>query len=144
MAGRPRAQTSSGKRPSPKLGSQGRSGWLDFSDYLVHFAKGEKGYDTVMSILGKRVIRRGPSPFGSALKNQAVVDDETQRVVCLSEIPLGFLHRIVKRRKTLFGVGFHKRFILSNGGAPLWYLERGSPQQRAVNALVKHAAHSPA
>jgi len=108
-------------------------------DYVVHFAKGGRGYDTIMSILWSRVIKRGPDPFGCATKNKAV-DAESQRAVCLSETPLGYLQRIVERRGTSFGVGFHKRFVLKKGGAPLWYLELGSPQQKAVLELMRRAS----
>lgn len=125
----------------PKLGTLGREQWLDLSDYLVHFAKGDKGYDTIMSILWTRVIKRGLKPFGCAARTKAV-PPESQRVVCLSETPLGFLHRIVERRGTKFGIGFHKRFVLKNGGAPLWYLELGTPQQKAVAALMRLASKS--
>lgn len=117
------------------LGSQGSADWLDLSDYVVHFARGDDGYATMLAVLGEGVVKCGPSPFGCARRIEGL-DAESQRVVCFSEIPLGFLHRIVRRRKTSFGVGFHKRFILDRGGAPLWYLELGTPQQLAVSELM--------
>lgn len=98
-----------------------------------------EGRRRLLAILGGGVIKRGAAAFGCATKNK-MLDPESQRVVCFSEIPLGFLHRIVKRRETPYGIAFHKRFVLRNGGAPLWYLELGTPQQRAANDLVKRAS----
>jgi hypothetical protein len=134
----------------PKLGSRGKASWLDQSDYLVHVVKADRGgagdgYDTIMSILGKGVIARGPKPFGCAATRKGVEPD-SQRVVCFSETPLGFLHRLAERRRTRYGIGFHQRFISKHGGARLWYLEAGSAQQRAISAQMKRASkpHDPA
>lgn len=129
------------KRPTPKLGAFGRGEWLDLSEYVVHFTKGDgrdDGYQTMLSILGEQLLKRGPTAFGAA-KDKRSVDPESQRVVCFSETPLGFLDRIVKRRKSAYGIGFHKRYLLKKGGGPLWYLQLGTPQQRALATLIKRA-----
>jgi hypothetical protein len=127
------------KKRTPKLGTLGGANWLDLSDYLVHFAKGEDAFRTMLAILSRRVLKRGPSPFGCAVKHPQV-DMDTQRAVCLSEIPLGFLHRLVKRRGTKYGIGFHKQFVLKSGGAPLWYLQRGTPQQKIILDMMRRAS----
>lgn len=46
----------------------------------------------------------------------------------------------MERRGTRYGIGFSKQFILKKGGAPLWYLQRGTPQQKLVAALMKQAS----
>lgn len=122
------------------LGSHGQPDWLDLSDYLVHFAKGDddKGYETTISILWDGIVKRGDAPFGIARKVPKVA--ERQRAVCFSETPLGFVRRLVERRGTRFGIGFHKGFVQAQGGAPLWYLRHGSPQQRAVQELMERAS----
>jgi hypothetical protein len=121
------------------LGAHGHPDWLDLSEFVVHFTKGDddSGYNTIMSILWARVLRRGPNPFGAARKIAFLA--ESQRAVCFSEAPLGFMDRIAKRRNSRYGIGFHKRFILDRGGAPLWYLEWGTPQQIAVKATMDQA-----
>lgn len=121
------------------LGSRGNKGWLDLSDYVVHFTKGgeDKGYETVMSILWQQRLARGPSAFGAATRVSEIA--ETQRVVCFSEVPVGFLERISLRRKSKYGIGFTKRFLLDRGGAPLWYLEHGTPQQQALSRIIDEA-----
>jgi hypothetical protein len=128
--------------PKPKrlrLGTRGKKDSLDLSDFLVHFAKGDAGYNTVMSILWSQVVKRGATPFGCAARQKGL-DLDTQRAVCFSEAPLGFLHRLVHRRGTRYGIGFSKKFILERGGAPLWYLQRGTIQQGLVAAMMRSAS----
>jgi len=118
------------------LGAHGHSEWLDLSDYVVHFTK-RMDFGAILSILGNQVLLRGPSAFGAAKNYPTLL--ESQRAVCFSEVPLGFLGRLAERRGSPYGIGFHKRFILANGGAPLWYVEFGSPQYHAVQALMQSA-----
>jgi hypothetical protein len=122
------------------LGTRGHASWLDVSDYVVHFTKGndDTAYQTKMAIIWEGLLRRGPESFGIARRFTAIA--ETQRAVCFSEIPLGFLHRIVERRGTKYGVGFHKTFVQRNGAAPVWYVEHGSPQHAAIKAQIDRAA----
>jgi hypothetical protein len=121
------------------LGAHGHSEWFDLSDLVVHFTKGgdTQGYKTIMSILGQRRLLRGPGAFGAARDIHEVA--ESQRVVCFSEVPLGFLDRIAKRRDSKFGVAFHKRFVLDHGGAPIWYLEHDTPQQVTFARMIQDA-----
>ena len=134
-------RSNAGKRDTQvKLGAFGKSDWLDLSEYLVHFTKGSEtsdGYQAMMSILASGRLRRGDAPFGLGKSVKAL--RESQRVVCFSETPLGFLKRLVLRRKSPFGIGFHKRFLLEKGAAPLWYLQRGTPQHAAMMTLIKRA-----
>ena len=117
------------------LGAHGNPEWLDLSDYVVHFTKGgaQAGYETVMAILGQRRLVRGPGMFGAARFFELAA---SQRAVCFSEVPLGFLKRLAERRQSLYGLALSKRFILSRGGAPVWYLENGTPPQRALEAVI--------
>jgi hypothetical protein len=121
------------------LGAHGHSEWVDLSDFVVHFTKGgdAQGYSTVMSILSQRRLLRGPNPFGAARDVPELA--ESQRVVCFSEVPLGLLDRIVERRKSKFGLAFRKRFLLDQGGAPVWYLEHDTPQQVAFVRTMQDA-----
>jgi hypothetical protein len=117
------------------LGTQGNPDWLDVSDYVVHFTKGgeQVGYETIMAILWQRRLVRGPGMFGAARFMELA---QSQRAVCFSEVPLGFLGRLAARRQSRYGLAFAKRFVLSRGGAPVWYLEHGTPQQQALENLV--------
>jgi hypothetical protein len=122
------------------LGSRGNPGWLDLSDYVVHFTKGgdAAAYDAIMSILWHQVLRRGETPFGiAAVRHKVLEVAESQRSVCFSETPLGFLERVAKRRRSSYGIVFAKRFLLELGGAPLWYLEDGTAPQIAMSALIE-------
>lgn len=125
------------------LGTTKNPGWTDLSGFVVHFTKGGAGlspYDTSLSILWQRELRRGPLPFGAARHIVGVA--ESQRAVCFSEVPLGYLSRIAQRRQSRYGIGFTKRFILDHGGAPIWYLEQGTPAAAAFSAMVNNAAKS--
>jgi hypothetical protein len=56
-------------------------------------------------------------------------------VICFSEIPLDMLDRLIDRR-SLYGVGFSKAFIVSNGGGPLWYLDNEGEQAPIIRAQI--------
>jgi len=122
------------------LGAHGRRDWLDLSDYAVHFTKGnaERGYEIVTSILWQQVLTRGPGPFGAARSYPTLT--ESQRAVCFSEVPLGFLGRLATRRGSPYGIGFKKGFLAKHGGGPLWYVDYGSPQHSAILQLMANAA----
>jgi hypothetical protein len=111
----------------------------DFSQFVVHFTKpdDEMGYRVKMRILSSRVLLSGPDSFGAA----RLVDGlgESQRCVCFSEIPPGFLHRLADRRGSRYGIGFRKRFIIDSGGAPIWYVEDGTQQHASIGAMIAAA-----
>jgi hypothetical protein len=115
--------------------------WQDMSDYVVHFTKAtpnNTAYDNIMSILWNRVLYA--NPFGIARRSAPNID--TQACVCFSEAPLHLLERIAQKRGG-YGIGFTKRFILENGGGPIWYVERGESADKAVRALIRQAIQSP-
>ena len=121
--------------------AQYRPEWHDMSNFVVHFASAQKvqrAYDVVMSILGKRTLR-AVNPFG--LARQIAPDPVTQSTVCLSEVPLHLLARLAKRRSS-YGLGFTKHFILERGGGPIWYVEYASPSHRAIQGLIDRALAS--
>lgn len=118
------------------LGFRGNEDWLDVSDFVVHFTRGESAYHRMLSILGEGRLQPGDSPFGCARNVLEVA--ASQRSVCLSEIPLGFLGRLIKRR-SLYGIGFTKTFMTAKGGAPVWYLEHGSAPHRTMTELINRA-----
>ncbi|MBK8295134.1 MAG: hypothetical protein IPK93_10310 [Solirubrobacterales bacterium] len=108
------------------------------SDYVVHLTKdepgGASGYNSWIGILGDGELRAGPLPFGAA-KNIPELT-ELNRCVCFSEIPLDMLDRLVSRRSE-YGIGFHKDFIVQQGGAPLWYLDRAGPRAQHIGDEIK-------
>ena len=118
-----------------------RTEWHDMSNFVVHFASeqdGQNAYDVVMSILGERNLRAA-SPFGIARNNAP--DLTTQFAVCLSEVPLHLLARLAERRSS-YGLGFTKQFILERGGGPIWYVEYESPSHHAIQDLIDTARSS--
>jgi hypothetical protein len=111
------------------------------SDYVVHFTRedgGRTAYTNIMGILSAGVIR-ARNPFGIA---RPTAPAGTQHAVCFSEIPMHLVTRLAARRGD-YGIGFTKAFLLERGGAPIWYLERGSPTALAVNQLVSMALSTP-
>ena len=115
----------------------GHDDWLDMSDFVVHFTRpddGRSGYQNSLSILGGGRID-ALNPFGSAT-NLPLGD--TQDCVCFSEIPLGYLNRLVSRRSR-FGVGFHRSTLIERGGGRVWYLDPYTPQSAAFREMVRLA-----
>ena len=151
------------------MGYRGRDHWHDMSDYVVHFTKpiepepppapehlgrlsraefvaavryrsqvDATGYDPWVSILGGRELTAGPKPLGAARRVPGIED--SQRVVCFSEIPLDMLDRLIERR-SFFGLGFAKEFLVAKGGAPLWYLDKDGDQAPIIRAQIdEHVA----
>lgn len=128
------------------LGARGHSDWLDVSEHVLHFTKGgdQVGYETIMRILSERVLRRGPGAFGlgrrAAERVPALLD--SQRAVCLSEVPIGFTQRLAERRASSFGLAFSKQKIMELGGSPVWYVPWNGPQHKALKRLVKAAENA--
>jgi hypothetical protein len=116
--------------------------WEDISEHVVHFTKAthdRDDYDNMMGILWDRVLKAG-GPFGFA-KNMAP-DRNSQQSVCFSEIPLHRLERLADKRGD-YGIGFTKRFLIAEGGGPVWYVEKDGPTYAALQQLVKRAADMP-
>lgn len=99
--------------------------------------KDRSGYSPWISILGAGKLRPGSKPLGVARQIPELIDHHC--VVCFSEIPLDMLDRLIERR-SLYGVGFRKDFLVARGGAPLWYLDKDSPQGQLVYDLVQSRA----
>jgi hypothetical protein len=146
------------------MGYRGRDHWHDMSDYVVHFTKPVEakpplppkdpgrlshsefvatvryrshvqatGYHPWITMLGQCELEAGPKPLGAARRVPGI--EETQRVVCFSEIPLDMLDRLIDRR-SLYGVGFTKEFLVAKGGAPLWYLDKEGEQAPIIRAQI--------
>lgn len=121
-----------------QLGFKGKTQWLDASDFLVHFTKGASdsdAYNNMLSILGSQMLTRGQKPFGIASSSD-VAPPGSQKSVCFSEVPLGFLDRIAGRRSK-YGIGFRKRVLSNKGAAPVWYLEEEGVQAKALRELMR-------
>jgi Putative abortive phage resistance protein AbiGi, antitoxin len=119
------------------LGYFGRSDWQDMSEYVVHFtADTDDGSAerNLHAILTAGQLRLGPNRFGAARRLDALGD--SQRSVCFSEIPLGFLDRLVERRSR-YGIGFSQDLILAAGGARVWYVDKDTPVARAFDRLLQ-------
>lgn len=122
---------------APLLGYRGKHEWLDMSDFLVHLIrKGDGAYRGFMSILAGGVLKPGPKAFGAAREM-----GESQRSVCFSEVPLGFLTRFMASRSTM-GIAFHKSIAVARGCAPVWYVRPKSKPFSAVKKLIAEAKAS--
>lgn len=106
------------------------------SEYVVHFTKDsdeQSAYQNMMSILGVGELRPGGS-FGAGRGLGALGD--SQRCVCLSEVPLGSLKRLVDRRSR-YGIAFTQEFLSDRGGARVWYVDKDTAAHEAFEALKK-------
>lgn len=110
----------------------------DMSDYVVHFTKkigGHMAYENALSILGNRTIRAS-NPFGAA-KNETWLGN-TQKFACLSEVPLHELKRLADKRSR-YGLGFRKDFVVARGGGPIMYAYKDTPHQQALSMSMAKA-----
>ncbi|WP_162908122.1 abortive infection system antitoxin AbiGi family protein [Allorhizocola rhizosphaerae] len=121
-----------GEIPQHLLGYRRDPKWRDMSDYLVHFTKSE---EDLVSILQDGEIRAG-GPFGSATNLEERL--RSQKSVCLSEIPLDQLNRLMARHGR-YGLGFTRDYVRQQGGARVWYLDHGTPAHVAFNEMVRQA-----
>ena len=114
------------------LGYRGNSSWRDMSEYVVHFC-GTR--EVLLRVLTDGYVE-GQSPFGWARdfelerqdalrRNEPLHGYPTQKSVCLSEVPLDLLDRLVDRHG-VWGLGFTKKAVVEDGGAPVWYVEMDS------------------
>ncbi|KRF36654.1 hypothetical protein ASG94_04295 [Nocardioides sp. Soil805] len=116
------------------LGYGGHHEWRDMSEYLVHLT------DSLASLAS--IFRSGTvearTAYGAVCKHEAL--RESQRVVCLSEIPLDHLSRLAEKHGS-YGVAFRKTTLRDHGATPVWYLERGNPVQQHLFEMVREAAY---
>jgi hypothetical protein len=118
--------------PEHLLGYRFDPKWRDMSNFVVHFTETE---ENLQAILQSGEIRAG-GPFGSA-RNLDLVRD-SQKSVCLSEIPLDQQIRLMQRHGR-YGLGFTRDFIRRLGGARVWYLDQDSPVEIALNEVKRQA-----
>lgn len=83
-----------------ELGYQGNVDWQDMSDYLVHFVGGREAtpdqrFDVLRKVVQDQELKPGIGGFGFA-KGWAS-PQHTQRSICMSEVPLTYLARLVSR-----------------------------------------------
>lgn len=115
------------------LGYGGHADWRDMSEYVVHLTAAE----TLTKVLELRALEPA-GPLGT-VRNLVEVAD-SQHAVCLSEIPLDQLDRLVERHGA-YGLGFRKTFVRDKGGAPVWYLNRDTPVADLFQEVIREAMH---
>jgi hypothetical protein len=120
--------------------------WEDMSNFVVHFTRQKPspprtpydGYDDIISILTSRRIE-ARNPFGMARSAMpAALDPDSLKTVCFSEVPLHQLSRLTARRSP-YGVGFTKEFMVARGGGPIFYAYSGTPHAQALRDLLEDA-----
>jgi hypothetical protein len=122
-------------RPPAEPKEKGRRSLSELFNGLRHLREQDRtGYFPWREIIGGQELRAGTKPLGIARWVQEV--KPLHRVVCFSEIPLDMLDRLHTRR-SLYGLGFRKDFIISKGGAPLWYLDKESAQASIWYAHIR-------
>jgi hypothetical protein len=98
-------------------------------------AQDKTGYSNIMSILWEGRIEPFAEPHGAGKDVPEVAD--AHRSAALSEIPLHLLDRLVKHR-SLYGIGFSQDFLVTRGGARVWYIEAGGAPAQAIHRQVEH------
>ena len=109
------------------------------SEYAVHFTKDDattSAYCVMINILATGQLKAS-GPFGAARRLDALGD--TQEAVCFSEIPLDKLDRLVERRSS-FGIAFKQGFLVSKGGARVWYVDNEGQVARTLRGMVSSRA----
>jgi hypothetical protein len=123
---------------SLSTGYRGNPVWSDMSEYAVHFTKPAgplSPYDVMINILWEGRIN-AVMPLGAAWKLTSLGD--SQKSACFSEIPLDLLERLIERR-SLYGTGFGQDFLVAQGGARVWYLDKDGAAATSFNALIASA-----
>ncbi len=120
------------------LGYRGNPAWRDMSEYVVHFTHGRQ--DLVDMLLHDRIEAR--KPFGWAREVDGEEAIPTQKSVCLSEVPLDMLDRLVGRHGS-YGLGFRKTDLIQDQAAPVWYVEMDTHLANALDRLCWAAKEDP-
>jgi hypothetical protein len=120
------------------LGYRGNPAWRDMSEYVVHFTPQRQ--DMVDMLLNDRI--EAGKPFGWAREVEKEDDTPTQKSVCLSEVPLDMLDRLVGRHGS-YGLGFRKVDLIQDQAAPVWYVEMDTRVANAVDRLCSAAEADP-
>jgi hypothetical protein len=127
------------------IGYRGHSNWIDMGEFVVHFTRarglpkgdGSRPYWDHLSILWDGCLKPSDRRLGAADSDMRLGD--SQRSVCFSEVPLGFVERLAKRRGSPYGIGFTQDFVRSQGAARVWYLDKDEPAAWAFQQVM--AAH---
>lgn len=102
------------------VGYRGNPSWRDMSDFLVHFTHTK---DELKQIFDDACVKAS-GPFGAA-KGIGSPALPPQKSVCLSEIPLDYLDRLVDRHGS-YGIGFRKAWAIEKNATRVWYLDKDS------------------
>ena len=114
--------------------------WDDLSDYVVHLTRDQgpmRGpeFSLVDILRGQIIEARNKFGIGRAFEH-------CPPVVCFTEAPLHQLRRVAERR-SFYGFGFRKSFILASGGNPVFYAygDRGDALAEIMLGAQHHADH---
>lgn len=116
--------------------------WTDMSNWLIHFTNGKDNIDPYLQIMG--ILSSGiinPGSFG-LFRDKAPIGSQP-KVCCLSEIPPSNWNRLALHRKSVYGIGFKKDFILNQGGNPIWYIWKGSESYQLIKKLFDESILKP-
>ena len=140
----------SGITRTPEFWSENVSAFWRESAYLDGhvrlrgaFRKGLRGQESLRQHAGHpryRVIR-ARNPFGIA--RTKAPDIASQKAVCFSEVPLHLLGRLADKRSE-YGIGFGKAFVLHHKGNPILYAYKDQPVTQAIHKLVTSAGKNAA
>ncbi len=114
-------------------------------EFVVHFTRarglpkgdGSRPYWDHLSILWDGCLKPSDRRLGAADSDMRLGD--SQRSVCFSEVPLGLVERLARRRGSPYGIGFTQDFVRSQGAARVWYLDKDEPAAFAFQQVM--AAH---
>lgn len=119
------------------LGYRGNPDWRDMSDFLVHFVGGRDAsmddrHTLLCTILESGRLVPGADGFGFTKGWKAPT--HSSRAVCMSEVPLTYLARLVNRHGS-FGIGLRKADVRELGGQRVWYVDANTELMAALDEL---------
>lgn len=113
--------------------------WDDMSPYVVHFTKTDPTRNAAhnsISIAASCMLE-AENRHGIGKSYMA-----SPKTVCLSEVPLHQLRRLAQRRSR-YGIGFLKEFVVSKGGGPIMYAYNGTAHAAALREAVEENIDDP-
>jgi hypothetical protein len=119
------------------IGGASGAGTTGNTEYLVHLTQQTlkwTAYAVLYSIVRDMELKAGPEPFGAA--RDLPEGFPSQRSTCLSELPLTQLDELIERRSP-YGLGFTKSFIIDRGGARVWYVDRDTSLGQEIYRQTK-------
>lgn len=114
-------------------GNVASSGARDAPPILIHLTYAPYALEAILS---ERMLRAS-SPLGAVHRHDQLGPSQT--AISLSEIDLTEVHRLASRHGA-YGLAFQRSWVQQRGGAPVWYLPRGSAVQQRLFELVKQLA----